>query len=65
MVRASPRLIVCVNSLVVILADIEFFNQHYEDFKTWCDHRGCIIKGMTVTVPDPETLTLFALKFGA
>lgn len=56
-------MIIHPTSLVIILADIAFWHQHYEDLKIWCDLRNCEVEGMTVTVPDFETLNLFALRW--
>lgn len=61
--RPNIKLIAHPTSLVVILADIEYWNNHYEELKSWCDARECEVKGMTVTVPDLETLTLFKLRW--
>ena len=48
---------------VVILSDIEFWNNHYEELKDWCDNNEGELSGMVVTFKQEKHLMLFALKW--
>lgn len=48
---------------VVILSDFGYWNDHYDELEKWCEEHGGIIKGMGLTLPDKQTLTLFTLKW--
>lgn len=48
---------------IVVLADIAYWNAHYDELVEWCQVNGCEPQGMTVNVPNPETMTLFALRW--
>jgi len=48
---------------IVILADLEFWNEHWEELLIWCREHGCEQKGVTVDVPSDQTMTLFALRW--
>ena len=47
----------------VILTDWEYWTSNYQDLYTWCEQYQCRVQGMTVDVPDAETLTLFSLRW--
>ena len=48
---------------IVMLSDIGFWVEHYDALKVWCDQHNCKPMGMTVELPDSETLTAFALRW--
>lgn len=47
----------------IILSDIEFWSNHYDDLINWLDSNGGTIQGMGVTLPDDITLTAFCLRW--
>jgi hypothetical protein len=48
---------------VVILSDLAYWTNHYDELKEWCDLHGGEVAGMGVTLPDANTVTLFALRW--
>lgn len=48
---------------IVILTDITFWNEHYDELQAWCADNGSLVRGMTVDVPSTEVLTLFCLRW--
>lgn len=48
---------------IVMLADIGFWVEHYDALSQWCEQHNCKPQGMTVELPDSETLTAFALRW--
>jgi hypothetical protein len=48
---------------ILMLADIEFWSSHYEALLDWCDQYNGKVLGMTVELPDAQTLTAFALRW--
>ena len=48
---------------IVVLADFMFWARHSDELDAWCEKYGCQVKGMTVEVPDQDTLLLFKLKW--
>jgi hypothetical protein len=48
---------------VVILSDIGYWSEHYEELMAWCNQHNSEVQGMGVTLPDSHTLTLFALRW--
>ena len=50
------------HGIIVVLTDIEYWNDHYEELKAWCNEYPAEVRGMTVTCDEP-TLTLFALRW--
>lgn len=51
------------HALTVVLCDIAYWNEHYEELSEWCEQHNCEPVGMTVDVPDYPTLTLFCLRW--
>jgi hypothetical protein len=51
------------HELLIILTDIKFWNEYYDDLDTWCRENRSQRQGMTVVLPDAETLTLFCLRW--
>lgn len=48
---------------VVVLTDFGYWHNHYEHLEQWCEQHGGVVKGMTVSLPSKQTLTLFTLKW--
>jgi len=48
---------------IIVLSDIAFWNQHYDELREWCATNGSVVRGMTVDVPNKEVLTLFCLRW--
>lgn len=48
---------------MVILADLEYWNQNYDDLVAWCQDHDARVQGMTVEFPSLELLTAFALRW--
>lgn len=48
---------------LVVLADIGYWTEHYDELKAWCEPHGCKVQGMTVSLPDQPTATLFCLRW--
>lgn len=48
---------------LVILSDLEFWHNRWEDLEKWCEDHGCDIAGMTVDFPNEQALTMFCLKW--
>jgi hypothetical protein len=47
---------------IIILTDVTYWNEHYEELRLWCKLYGAEIRGMTVTCND-QTVTAFALRW--
>lgn len=50
------------HGIIVVLTDLEYWNNHYEELREWCYQHCADVRGMTVTCDEP-TLTLFALRW--
>ena len=48
---------------LVIMTDIKFWAQAVDDCIAWCYQNECEIKGMTISIPNEETLAMFLLKW--
>ena len=48
---------------LIVLTDIAFWNEHYEELKDWCDANLAETVGMTVEIPNDDTLLLFVLRW--
>ena len=48
---------------IVMMSNLSFWLPRVDELQTWCKEHNCRIEGMTVSVPDEHTLTLFALKW--
>jgi hypothetical protein len=51
------------HELLIILTNIKFWNEYYDDLDAWCRENRSQRQGMTVVLPDAETLTLFCLRW--
>ena len=47
---------------LIILTDIEYWNEHYDALKAWCLDYDAEVRGMTVTCSD-QSLTAFCLRW--
>lgn len=59
---ADAALIDITDEKIVILTDIEYWNENYEELKTWCEDYDAEVRGMTVTL-DEQSLTAFCLRW--
>jgi hypothetical protein len=50
-------------SHLVIMTDVKFWAAQVDQCIAWCHQNNCEIKGMTITIPNEETLALFLLKW--
>ena len=51
------------NEKMVILAHYNFWAAHEDELRQWCRENNSVFAGMTVTVPDEQTLTVFCLRW--
>jgi hypothetical protein len=49
--------------MILMLSDIGFWSENYEELQQWCQDNGATAAGMTVSIPDEKTLTAFCLKW--
>jgi len=42
---------------------LAYWTNHYDELKEWCELHGGEVEGMGVTLPDANTVTLFALRW--
>jgi hypothetical protein len=47
---------------LVVLSDIEYWNDHYTELEAWCKEHGSEVQGMTVVCSD-VALTAFILRW--
>lgn len=60
---ADSKLCDTMDENLIILTDVEYWNDNYEKLKEWCKEIGDgEVRGMTFTCNE-TTLTAFALKF--
>lgn len=48
---------------IVVLSDVRYWTDHYDELEAWCAEYGCKVKGMTVEVPTEDLLLLFNLRW--
>lgn len=48
---------------IVMLADMGFWSDNYDALNQWCEQCNSKVMGMTVEIPNAETMTAFALKW--
>ena len=51
------------NELLIILTDIKFWNDNFDQLQYWCKNNNSQQQGMTVLVPDSQSLTAFCLRW--
>ena len=49
--------------VIVMLSDIKFWNDNFDELQTWCDLNGAEQQGMTVNIPSESVLTAFCLRW--
>ena len=49
--------------ILVVLTDISFWSDNYEPLYEWAQEHGCRVVGMTVNIPNEETLTWFTIRW--
>ena len=49
--------------ILIILSDIAYWNNNYDDLEQWCLEYQSQRQGMTVVCPDKQTLTAFCLRW--
>lgn len=59
----TPQELLDAGEFLVILTDITFWNDHYEELKDWCDENCCHQQGMTVVADNEQALTAFCLRW--
>jgi len=47
----------------IVLTDVGYWIDHWDDLIEWSKKHNCNIQGMTVSVPDEQTKMLFALRW--
>lgn len=48
---------------IIMLSDVGYWNEHYDELIDWCKLNESEIKGMTVDIPNDVTLTAFCLRW--
>jgi hypothetical protein len=61
-VIVDAALIDITDANLVILTDVTYWNDHYEELQSWCRDYGAEVRGMTVTL-DEQALTAFCLRW--
>lgn len=49
--------------IVIVLTDLTYWNDNYDDLTAWCTTNGAEIKGMTVCLNNNIDLFNFILRF--
>lgn len=58
----EAALIDITDEQLIVLTDIEYWNENYEDLKAWCLDYDAEVRGMTVTLNE-QSLTAFCLRW--
>ena len=53
-----------LGSNLIVLTDIDFWSNHYDELLDWCQLHDAKPEGMTVKLKNKKQLTLFILKWG-
>ena len=48
---------------LIILTDIAYWAEHEKQLTEWCNWHNVNVEGMCITFPNPQTLTLFTLRW--
>ena len=48
---------------LIVMTDFSFWNDNIDALLAWCNDYECRVQGMTVEIPNDETLTLFCLRW--
>ena len=49
--------------IVVVLTDVKYWSEHYEELDEWCNKNYSKLEGMTVAIPLESVLTMFILRW--
>ena len=49
--------------ILVVMTDIKYWVEKAEELVDWCQEHNCSVKGMTIEIPNEETLMLFTLRW--
>lgn len=58
-----PRDLLDGDETLVVLTNYMYWAEHEEELRTWCKQHNTNFEGMCIVFPDPQTLTLFTLKW--
>lgn len=59
----TPTYLLEENEILIVLTDINFWAENIDNLVDWCAVNNCKPQGMTVSVPNEKTLTLFTLRW--
>lgn len=62
-VVVPPHLVESTTSQVILLTDVSYWATHADELLEWCSEHKCSHNGMSVNIDDPETMTLFTLRW--
>jgi hypothetical protein len=70
-VESKPRFVIADDLVssslgqhaIIMLSDLEYWSDNYEQLHTWCQEYSSEVVGMTVNIPDDRTLTAFCLRW--
>lgn len=62
-VVAPADLVENTGEQLVILTDIEYWNDNYDKLQFWCNHNHGTVKGMLVALPTSHALIAFCLRW--
>lgn len=48
---------------LVVLTNIIYWHDNYTELWRWCEKHNCKVQGMTIEMPDEQTMTLFVLRW--
>ncbi len=51
------------DDIIIVLCDIKYWNDHYNQLAEWCLLYGGRVSGMTVELDTHEQLSLFCLRW--
>lgn len=58
----DAALIDITDDKLIVLTDIEYWNENYSSLESWCEEYGAEVRGMTVTLNE-QALTAFCLRW--
>jgi hypothetical protein len=67
----KPRFIVADNEVaqsfgtpvIIMLSDVGYWNENFDELQAWCRLNGAEQQGMTVNIPSESVLTAFLLRW--
>jgi hypothetical protein len=51
------------NEHIILLSDFNYWAENEPVLSKWCNQNNCRIEGMTVSIPDDKTLTMFMMRW--